>query len=151
VSQLMKDLKEATLTKDKTRLAVIRRLRGEIMNKEKLDASNKLGYNDCVKVVHQMAKQCEENAKEFESCGHADTATKEREEAKVLRSYLPPQLDEAQLRGLVEETIRGVGATSIKDMKAVMAKLGPLVQGKAEPSAVGELVRNLLTGAKTAK
>lgn len=148
VAKLMADLKEATMAKDKARLAVIRRLRSEIMNKEKLQVDVKLTYNDCIKVVQQMAKQCDENAKEFDKISQPDTAAKEREEARLLRTYLPTQLSEAEIQQLAEQAVKETGATTIKDMKAVMAKLGPQVQGKADASVVGEVVRKLLGAAK---
>ncbi|ELR20881.1 GatB/YqeY domain containing protein [Acanthamoeba castellanii str. Neff] len=146
VGKLMADLKEATMAKDKVRLGVIRRLRSEIMNKEKLNVDAKLEFGDCVKVVQQMAKQCEDSAKEFDKINQADTAAKEREEARLLRTYLPAQLSEAEVQQLAEEAVKAVGATTIKDMKNVMATLGPKVQGKSDPSLVGEIVRKLLGG-----
>jgi len=148
VARLMADLKEATMAKDKARLAVVRRLRSEIMNKEKVQVGTKLSLGDCMKVVQQMIKQCEENAKEFDGINQAETAAKEREEARLLRTYLPPQFSEAEVQQLAQKAIKETGATTIKDMKNVMAKLSPQVQGKADPSFVGETVKKLLGGAK---
>ena len=73
-----------------------------------------------------------------------ESAEKEREEAKILESYLPEQLSENEVTQLVDAAISQAGATSMQDMGKVMEILGPSTKGKADSTLVSNLVRQKL-------
>jgi uncharacterized protein YqeY len=70
----------------------------------------------------------------------------EQAELKFLQGYLPEQMGEAEVRKIVEAAVAQAGATSAKDMGAVMKILMPQVQGKADGKLVNQIVREKLGG-----
>ena len=80
----------------------------------------------------------------MEQAGRLDLAEKERFELEVIERYLPRQLSDDELRALAQEAIQETGATSSREMGAVMRVLMPRVQGQADGKRVSEVVRGLL-------
>jgi uncharacterized protein len=76
-----------------------------------------------------------------------DIAAQERSKIAILEKYLPTQMGKAEIEELVVKAIAQAGATSPKDMGAVMALVRPLTQGKADGKLVSEVVKALLSGA----
>jgi uncharacterized protein YqeY len=97
-----------------------------------------------LEVLAKMAKQRKESIDEYTKAGRDDLLEKEQLELSVIEAYLPKQLDEATVDGLVREAIAETGSTSAKDMgkamKAAMAK----VAGRAEGKIVQARVKALL-------
>lgn len=76
-----------------------------------------------------------------------DIAAQERTKIAILEKYLPTQMGKAEIEDLVVKAIAQAGATSPKDMGAVMALVRPLTQGKADGKLVSEVVKAKLSGA----
>ncbi len=97
-----------------------------------------------LEVLAKMAKQRKESIDEYTKAERDDLVEKERLELSVIEGYLPKQLDEATVDGLVREAIAETGSTSAKDMgkamKAAMAK----VAGRADGKLVQARVKALL-------
>jgi uncharacterized protein YqeY len=97
-----------------------------------------------LEVLAKMAKQRKESIDEYTKAGRDDLLEKEQLELSVIEAYLPKQLDEATVDGLVREAIAETGSTSAKDMgkamKAAMAK----VAGRADGKLVQARVKALL-------
>lgn len=74
----------------------------------------------------------------------ADIVAQETVKISLYEAYLPTQLTRAEIEGLVREAIEKAGATSSKDMGAVMAGLRPKTQGRADGKLVSDVVRELL-------
>ncbi len=75
-----------------------------------------------------------------------DIAAQEKTKIAILEKYLPTQLTKAEIETLVVQAIAQAGATSPKDMGAVMAVIRPLTQGKADGKLVSEVVKAKLAG-----
>jgi uncharacterized protein YqeY len=115
-----------------------------VLNKE-VELKKDLDDAEMSRVMTSMIKQRKESVAQFEKGNRAELAAKERQEIAIIEAYLPQALTPDQLTGVVEAVIRDTGATSPKDigavMKAVMAQLaGQAVDGKQ----VSELVRSKL-------
>ncbi|VAX29736.1 Transamidase GatB domain protein, partial [hydrothermal vent metagenome] len=76
--------------------------------------------------------------------GRQDLADQEREELAVILGYLPEQLSEEELTGIILETIKETGASSLKDMGRLMKSLMPRVKGRADGKLVSRKVKELL-------
>ena len=100
-------------------------------------------------VLAREVKMRRESIDAFRSGGRDDLAAKEEAELRILEEYLPP-LDDQQLTGLVDEAIRATGATSARDMRAVMDWLRPRTSGRADGKRVGALVARSLASADLA-
>ena len=102
-------------------------------------------------VLAKEAKKREESAEAFEQAGRADQASSERSEAQVLRGYLPAQLGDEELTGVVREVIAEVAAElgeqpGMKQMGQVMKAANARVSGQAERSRVAAIVKAQLSG-----
>ena len=91
-------------------------------------------------------KQREDSAEQYAKGGRPELADKERAEIVVLKAYLPAEASEEDVARAVDQAVTETGASSPKDMGKVMKALMPEVQGRAEGSAVSELVKARLSG-----
>lgn len=92
-------------------------------------------------MVQSSIKQRKDSATQFADAGRDELAAQERAEIDVFSVYLPEQLSDAELGSLVDDTIAEVGASSLKDLGAVMKRVLASCAGRAEGAAVSALVR----------
>jgi uncharacterized protein YqeY len=88
-----------------------------------------------------MVKQRRDSEKQYRDAGRDDLADQEAREIDVLQEFLPAPLTHQELAGLVDAAVSASGATGMQAMGAVMAKLKPQVQGRADMGAVSQLVK----------
>lgn len=143
--QLNSDMKDAMRAKDSVRLTTIRQLRSAIKNKE-IEIGKALDDEAVIGVISTQVKQRREAAQMYRDNERLDLAEKEDAEMAVLQSYLPAQLDEAELREIIAAIIAEVGAASPKDMGKVMGPVMAKTRGCADGKLVNQLVRELLAG-----
>lgn len=136
--RILEDLKTAMKARDSVALNVVRGLKSAIKYAaiEKLGAEGNLEDADVIVVVRREIKKRQDSVSSYQSAGRQDLADTESAEIAVLEKYLPAALSAAELDALVDSVIAEVGATSKKDMGAVMKLLQQRVAGRA---AGGEL------------
>jgi uncharacterized protein YqeY len=142
--RLTEDLKLAMKARDQLRMDVIRMIKAAVLNKE-VEVKKDLDDAEMSRIMTTMIKQRKESVEQFEKGQRAELAAKERQEISIIEAYLPKALSPEELDRTVDAVIRESGATSAKDMgavmKAVMARLaGQPVDGKQ----VSDLVRSKL-------
>ena len=142
--RLTEDLKLAMKARDQLRMDVIRMIKAAVLNKE-VEMKKDLDDAEMSRIMTTMIKQRKESVEQYEKGQRAELAEKERQEISIIEAYLPKALSLEELDRTVESVIRETGASSAKDMgavmKAVMAKLaGQPVDGKQ----VSDLVRSKL-------
>lgn len=142
--KITEDMKTAMRSQEKERLATIRLILAALKQKE-VDERIELSDENVLAILDKMVKQRRESIAQFESGGRPELAAKEAEEIKVIQTYLPAQLSEAEIVTLIETAIKESGATSAKDMGKVMAVLKPKVQGRADVGAVSAKVKEKLS------
>lgn len=141
--KLMEDLKEAMHSGERTKVSVIRLLRAAVINVEK-ERRRELEDDEILEVISREVKRRREAVEEYERAGRKDLAEREREEEKILLSYLPKQLSPQEIEGLARRVISKVGAVGRHDMGKVMGGIMPQVRGRADGRMVSEMVRKLL-------
>ena len=141
--QLNADLKTAMKEKAQTRLTTIRQIRATVTNRE-IELHKELDEAEVVQVITTLVKQHKDSIEQFAKGGRADLVAKEEAELRVLEAYLPKQLSEAELCVVVQEAIRALNATSIKEMGAVMKSVMSQVQGQADGKLINQLVKQFL-------
>ena len=144
-ARVNEDMKAALRGGDKLRLGTIRMLMAAVKQRE-VDDRREMSDAEVLQIVEKQIKQRREAAAQFASGGRTDLETKELAEARILADYLPAQLDEAEIRALLDEAIRTTGAAGMKDMSKVMNALRPNVQGRADMSQISNLVKARLAG-----
>ncbi|HEY7445586.1 MAG TPA: GatB/YqeY domain-containing protein [Vicinamibacterales bacterium] len=136
----------AMKARDQARLDPLRMLKTALTNKQ-IEKGRDLDEAEALQVVASLVRQRRESIEQFRKGGRTDLVEKETREIKVLETYLPPAMDEAELDALVQTAISETGATSPKDMGRVMKDLMPRLAGRGvDGKAVNELVRRKLGG-----
>jgi len=97
-----------------------------------------------LQVLQRERKQRVEAAEAYRSGGSEDRAEAEERELAVIEEFMPEPLSEEELESIVDDAIAECGATSIRDLGRVMADVMPQVAGRADGSAVSQLVREKL-------
>lgn len=143
-NRLAEDLKQAMKSRDQLRTDVIRMIKATILNKE-IELKKDLDDAEMSRVMTTLIKQRKEAAEQFEKGHRNDLAQKELKEIAIIEGYLPRALAPEEIAQLVDTVVRETGASSAKDMgavmKAVMARLaGQNVDGKQ----LSDLVRTKL-------
>jgi uncharacterized protein YqeY len=142
--RIQNDLKEAMRAGDTRRREVLRLLMAAFKQVE-VDRQTELTEADALGVLMGEAKKRREAIAEMSAAGRTELAAQEQYELEVIESYLPRQLDRAELEAMAREVIAQVGARSPKDMGLVMKELMARVKGQADGKLVNTIVRELLS------
>ena len=137
-------VKDAMRAKDKDRLGTLRQITAAIKQLE-VDNRQDLSDDDIIVVLTKMTKQRKDSLSQFEQAGREDLAVIERAELAIIEEFLPTPLTESELEAAIASAIAESGASSIKDMGAVMNVLRPKVQGRADMGAVSSQVKAALS------
>lgn len=143
-SRIQEDVKSAMRARERERLAALRLVTAAIKQKE-VDERVDLDDEQVLAVLDKMAKQRRDSIEQYEKAGREDLAAQERYELDLVQSYLPEPLGEDELASLIQSVIDDTGASSMRDMGAVMAALKGQVQGRADMKAVSQAVRARLS------
>ena len=142
--RITEDMKAAMRAADKERLSTIRMVQAAIKQRE-VDERIMLDDGQVIAVLEKMVKQRRESVVQFEQGGRADLADKERAEIALLQGYLPTQLSDAEIDGIIREAIAATGATSVKDMGKVMGAVKAKAAGRADMGAVSARIKAALS------
>lgn len=136
-------LREAMLARDSARRDALRLILASLRSAEK-DLQRPLSDDEELQVLQRERKRRQEAAEAFRGGGREEQARKEEAELAVLEEFMPAPLSDDELEQIVDDAIAENGATSIRDMGRVMADVMPQVAGRADGSAVSQLVREKL-------
>jgi uncharacterized protein YqeY len=100
---------------------------------------------EILSMLQSMVKQRRESMALYEQGGRADLVQQEGEEIAIIESFMPQQMDDAQVAAAIEAVIAGTGAAGIKDMGRVMAELKQRHAGQMDFTRASALVRAKLT------
>jgi hypothetical protein len=138
------EVKVAMKARDKPRLGALRLIMADFQRIE-VDERIELDDERVLVILDKMTKQRKDSLKQFEDAGREDLANQEAMEIAVIAEFLPEQLSDDEVSGLVKAAIAETGAASMQDMGKVMAIVKPQIQGKADMGAVSGLVKAQLS------
>ena len=141
------DITAAMRAKDADRLSVLRMAKAALMNEaNKKSADYELSDDESARVLQKLAAQRKDSIEQFEKAGRDEMAAKEKAELVVLQEYLPQAASKEEIERAVAEAIQETGASSIKEMGAVMKAAQAKLAGKsADGKIVSETVKTKLT------
>lgn len=142
--KITEDTKEAMKAKDMAKVNTLRFLTAAVKNKEIEVRPNTITEDDILNVIKKSVKQRQDSIEMYEKGGRLDLVEQEKLELKIIESYLPQQLGASEVEAIVKKIIASTGATSIKDMGAVMKAVQAETKGAADNKVVSELVRKAL-------
>jgi uncharacterized protein YqeY len=141
--KIQADMRAAMKERDKGRVGALRMLGAALKNNE-IEAMRPLTNEEEQIVLRRQLKQRQESAEAFRRAGREEQAASEAAEAEFVREYLPQPLSPQELQQIVERAMQETGATSMKDMGAVMGRAVALAEGRAEGRELATLVRDRL-------
>jgi uncharacterized protein YqeY len=144
--QIITDMTTAMKAKDAARTSTLRMVKAAIMHREKEGAGG-LSDEDVTKLLRSQLKQRRDSVEQYQRAGRQDLVDKETAEITVIEEYLPQGASESEIEQAVVAAIAEAGATSIKDMGAVMkASMAKLAGKNADGKIVSETVKRKLAG-----
>ncbi|GAB4535086.1 MAG: GatB/YqeY domain-containing protein [Thermodesulfovibrionia bacterium] len=139
------EFKSALKSRDERRVSILRMVKASIKNRE-IEKSGPLSEDDIYDILNSFVKKGRESIEQFSRAGRSDLLQKEEEELRIIRSFLPEQLSEDEIRRLIKEAIDEVNAKGAGDVGKVMRALMPRVKGRADGRLVNNLVKEILEG-----
>ena len=143
IATIEERVRAATLARDAPRRDALRLILASLRSAEK-DLQRPLSDDEELQVLQRERKRRIEAAEAFHAAGRDQQAAKEEDELAILEEFMPAPLTEEELESIVDDAIAENGATSIRDMGRVMADVMPQIAGRADGSAVSQLVREKL-------
>jgi uncharacterized protein len=141
------ELKEAMKAGDKRRLGTIRLIQAALKDKD-IEArgagKGQATDEEILALLQKMIKQRQESMAIYDQNGRPELAQQEREEAEVVASFLPQQMDEAETKAAIDAAIAETGAGSTKDMGKVIGALRGKYAGRMDFARASALVKEML-------
>jgi uncharacterized protein YqeY len=143
IAKLEGELEQAMKDRDTERRDALRLILASLRSAEK-DLQRPLHDEEELQVLQRERKKRVEAADAFRAAGREEQADAEESELDVLEEFMPEPLTEEELEEIVDDAIAETGATSLRDLGRVMADVMPQIAGRADGSAVSQLVREKL-------
>ena len=141
--KLLEDLKLSMKDKNEIRKNTVQMVRAAILQIEK-DKGINVEDEKIVEIIAKEVKSKKDALLEFEKAGRDDLVSQTKEEILILEEYLPKQLTKEEIKSEVELVIKEIGATSMKDMGAVMKEAKTRIGAAADGRSINEVVKELL-------
>jgi uncharacterized protein YqeY len=139
--KILNDYKEAMKNRDALKVSTLSFLRAQFINLAMEKKKKSLDDSDCVVVIKKLIKQHQDSIEQFKLGNRQDLVDKEAKELEILKSYLPPELAEEEIKKIIEEAVSLTEAKDLKDMGKVMKEVSAKIAGRADNKLVSDLVR----------
>ncbi len=144
--KIIGDMTAAMKAKDAARTSTLRMVKAAIINREK-DGGDALTDEDVLKLLRSQVKQRRDSVEQYQKAGRQELVDKEQAEIAIIEAYLPQAASAEEIEQAVNDAVAQAGATSMKDMGAVMkAAMANLADKNADGRAVSEAVKRRLSG-----
>ena len=141
--KLMEDLKESMKNKDTVRKNTVQMVRASILQIEK-DKGIEVEDDKIIDIIAKEVKTKKDALKDFEKAKRQDLIDLTNREIEVLQEYLPKQLSRDEVKAEVQKIISEIGATSMKDMGAIMKEAKAKMGASAEGKTINEVAKEIL-------
>ena len=138
--RILDDIKTAMKAGDKPRLATLRLVSAAIKQRE-VDERIELDEQSTIALLDKLLKQRRESIAQYEKADRDDLVAQEQSEIEVIQAYLPAQLSDEEITGIIDEAVNQCGAASVKDMGKVMGLVKPKMQGRADMAKVSQSIK----------
>jgi uncharacterized protein YqeY len=145
--QIESKLNEALKAKDKNTYPTLRLVVSAIKDAEiagRSKGQQEVADSDITSILKKMIKQRNESCEIYKKAGRKELLESESREIKVISAFLPKQLSEEETKKICQETVKSVGATSMKDMGKVMGMLKSKHADTIDFSKVSSIIKELL-------
>jgi uncharacterized protein YqeY len=144
--RIVSDMTASMKAKDAPRTSVLRMVKAFVMNRE-IEKGGELSDEEMMKALQSLVKQRKDSVEQYEKAGRQDLADKEQAEIAVIEGYLPQAASREDVEQAVAAAIAETGATSMREMGAVMKSVQARLSGRnADNRIVSEIVKAKLAG-----
>jgi uncharacterized protein len=143
IVRIKEEVDNAVRERDVERRDALRLILASLQSAEK-ELQRPLHDEEELQVLQRERKRRVEAAEAFRAGGREEQAESEERELDVLEEFMPEPLSEEEIESIIDDAIAECGATSMRDLGRVMADVMPQVAGRADGSAVSQLVREKL-------
>jgi len=140
-------LKQAMFDQDKRRISTLRLINAAIKDRDIAARSagrDPVGEEEFLEILTKMIKQRLESARLYEEGHRLDLAEQEREEIAIIKSFLPRQLEDDEMRSVCAEAIKSTGAHGLRDMGRCMQALKERYAGRMDFGKASQIVKQQL-------
>lgn len=139
--RIVSDLTAAMKAKEAERTSTLRMVKAAVMNRE-IEKGGAMTDEEMTKLLRTLVKQRRDSVEQYEKAGRAELAAKEQAEIAIIESYLPQAASREEIERTVAEIISETGASSMRDMGAVMkAAQARLAERNADGRVISEIVK----------
>ena len=139
--QIISDLTSAMKAQDAARTSTLRMVKAAFMNRE-IEKGGELTDEEMTKALQSLVKQRRDSIEQYEKAGRQELAEKERAEISVIETYLPQAASREEIESAVAEAIQETGASTIREMGAVMKSAQARLAGRnADGRTISEIVK----------
>ena len=142
--KINEDMKSAMRSKDVALLGAIRLIQAAIKQKE-VDERILVDDSSVISIIEKMLKQRNDSIEAFKKANRTDLVDKEEFEVSVLKNYMPEQMNAEEVEKIIQEVIKKIGASSMKEMGPVMAQAKEIFSGKANMAEVSKIIKAKLS------
>ena len=142
LEQIQKDMFAAMIAVEKEKAGTLRTTLAKLKDK-RIEKREALSESEEIQVLRILVKQRRESVEMFEKGGREELASAEKAEIKILDSYLPQMMPEAEIRNIVKTVVEEVGATSMADMGKIMPEVMKRGKGLIDGKTAQQFVREL--------
>ena len=140
VVQVKAAMKAAMKAREKQTLATIRLIQAEFKRVE-VDERIEIDDDRALSIMDKMVKQRRDSAKQFWDADRPELAEQEDAEIAIIQTFLPAQLSAEEIDAMIDEALAGIDAEGMAAMGALMGKLKPQLQGRADMGEVSKRVK----------
>jgi len=158
--KIQTEIKTAMQNKEAVKLSVLRMVMAAVFNKEKekraklskeeaedkLEEMSKLTDEEVLEVISSEVKKHKDSIEQYQKGNRQDLVEQEKTELEILMEYMPKQMEEAEVRKIVQEKIQELSASGPQDTGRVMGAIMPQLKGKADGGMVNKIVQESLRG-----
>ena len=141
--KLMEDLKNAMKNKDEIRKNTVQMVRAAILQIEK-DKGIQVEDDRILEIIAKEVKTKRDAIKDFEKAERQDLIDQTNQEIEVLQQYLPKQLSREEIKVELEKIISEIGATTMKDMGAIMKEAKVKMGTSADGKTINEVAKEIM-------
>ena len=139
-----KEIKQAMLNKDSVKLASLRAVKSAVIMAQTEKGASEMDEAGMQKIIQKQVKQRKDASQIYIDQSRQDLADDEIAQIKILEKFLPKQMDESEIKTIVEEVISSSGAASMADMGIVMGLVNQKLAGKADGKIIAQIVKATL-------
>ena len=145
--QIEEKLKQALKEKDKSTYSTLRLVVSAIKDAEianRIKDNKNISDADIISILKKMIKQRNESSEVYKKAGRTELLETETKEINIINVFLPKQLSEDETKKICAETIKSVGASTMKDMGKIMGQLKSKYSDTLDFSKVSLIIKELL-------